>query len=151
MTEKSTARKPAGRPKKTTVTVTKTVTGLPVGRNNVVIDPQDVFKLAALGLKNKEIAAYHGVSEDAINSNFAAELRKGKEELKISLRRAMLHNACVNYNAAVQIFLAKNMLGMSDTPHASDEAQILPWSDSDDKPTATGNIDNTDNSDDSDD
>jgi hypothetical protein len=32
-------------------------------------------------------------------------------------------------NAAVLIFLAKNMLGMSDTPVNSDDNKPLPWND----------------------
>jgi hypothetical protein len=32
-------------------------------------------------------------------------------------------------NAAVQIFLAKNILGMSDNGQESDDKKPLPWSD----------------------
>ena len=112
--------------------------GLPVGRNKTIIDPNEVRKLAAWGCKNKEIANFFAVSEDAISSNFAAELQKGRGEVKISLRRAMLENACVKHNAAVQIFLAKNMLGMSDTPFNTDEHKVLPWTDDVDE---TSNLD----------
>ena len=49
----------------------------------------------------------------------------------------MLKNACINLNAAVQIFLAKNMLGMSDNGMVSDNSKVLPFTDDDDdKPTA---------------
>jgi hypothetical protein len=41
----------------------------------------------------------------------------------------MLNNACKNMNAAVQIFLAKNMLGMSDVPINTEDKKPLPWSD----------------------
>jgi hypothetical protein len=47
----------------------------------------------------------------------------------------MLKNACVNLNAAVQIFLAKNMLGMSDNGMTTDGSKVLPFTDEDDKPT----------------
>jgi hypothetical protein len=47
----------------------------------------------------------------------------------------MLKNACVNLNAAVQIFLAKNMLGMSDNGMTSDSSKVLPFTDDDEKPT----------------
>ena len=48
----------------------------------------------------------------------------------------MLKNACVNNNAAVQIFLAKNMLGMSDSGMSTDNSKVLPFTDDDDdKPT----------------
>jgi hypothetical protein len=39
----------------------------------------------------------------------------------------MLNNACKNMNAAVQIFLAKNMLGMSDQLINTDSNEPLPW------------------------
>jgi hypothetical protein len=41
----------------------------------------------------------------------------------------MLKNACSNMNAAVQIFLAKNILGMADTPVNTEDKKPLPWSD----------------------
>ena len=84
-----------------------------------------------MGLKTTEIAEYFGVTDDAISRNFADILIKAKVELKISLRRAMLHNACVNHNASVQIFLSKNLLGFSDSPMDSEVNAPLPWSDSD--------------------
>jgi hypothetical protein len=39
----------------------------------------------------------------------------------------MFKNACDNNSAAVQIFLAKNILGMSDSPLNSEAKQPLPW------------------------
>jgi hypothetical protein len=104
-----------------------TYSGFPCGRNNVVIDPEEVRKLAALGCKNKEIANFFGVEESNISRHFAAELTKGREQMKISLRRAMLKNACTNMHAAVQIFLAKNFLGMSDSPLDTEDNKPLPW------------------------
>lgn len=107
----------------------KIVLGLPVGRDKKIVPPEEVFKLAALGLKTTEIAEYFGVTDDAISRNFADILVKARVELRISLRRAMLHNACVNHNAAVQIFLSKNLLGFSDSPIDSEANTPLPWSD----------------------
>ena len=103
--------------------------GLPVGRNKVVVDPVDVEKLAALGCRDNEIANWFGIKEDTLRYNFADNLVKGREDLKITLRRAMLNNACKNMNAAVQIFLAKNFLGMMDVPTNTDDKQPLPWND----------------------
>lgn len=109
----------------------KIVLGLPVGRDKKIVPPDEVFKLAALGLKTTEIAEYFGVTDESISRNFADILTKARVELKISLRRAMLHNACVNNNAAVQIFLSKNLLGFSDSPIDSEANAPLPWTDSD--------------------
>jgi len=107
----------------------KIVEGKLIGRNNVVIPPEEVEDLAALGCTNVDIANWFGVTEQAIRYNFSENLTKGRESLKISLRRAMLKNACVNLNAAVQIFLAKNMLGMSDSGMTTDDSKVLPFTD----------------------
>jgi hypothetical protein len=109
----------------------KIVMGLPIGRDKKIVPPDEVFKLAALGLKITEIAEYFGVTDESIARNFADILTKARVELKISLRRAMLHNACVNNNAAVQIFLSKNLLGFSDNPMDSEVNAPLPWNDAD--------------------
>ena len=112
--------------------VESTYMGIPVGRDKKVIDPEEVEKLAALGCRDNEIANWFGIKEDTLRYNFADNLTKGRENLKITLRRAMLDNACRNMNAAVQIFLAKNILGMSDTPVDSEANQPLPWDSQDD-------------------
>jgi len=124
--ENKTQNKRGPKPKQLTEA---TYTGLPVGRDKTVIDPAEVQKLAALGCRNKEIANFFGVEESCISRNFAAELQKGREEMRITLRRAMLNNACQNNHAAVQIFLAKNFLGMSDNPLDTDDNKPLPWND----------------------
>jgi hypothetical protein len=103
--------------------------GLAVGRDKKVVAPQEVFKLAAMGCKDTEICDWFGIDGNTLRYNFSVELIKGRESLKHSLRRAMLHNACVNNNAAVQIFLAKNLLGYSDSPIDSEANAPLPWSD----------------------
>jgi len=124
--DEPTSNKRGPKPKQLTE---KVVLGLPVGRDKKIVPPDEVYKLAALGCKNIEIADWFGVTEDAISRNFAAELVKGRAAVKISLRRSMLNNACQNMSASVQIFLAKNMLGMSDSPLDSEANTPLPWSD----------------------
>lgn len=110
-----------------------TILGLPVGRDKKVVPPDMVQELAALGCRDVEIANFFGVSESTLRYNFSAELTKGKEELKITLRRAMLKNATVGMNAAVQIFLAKNILGMQDTPINAESNAPLPWVESEEE------------------
>jgi hypothetical protein len=107
---------------------TKTVEGYLLS-NGVVISPDDVYKLAALGLNTADIARYHNTTDDVIYYNFSHELNKGREDMKISLRKAMLENACSKMNPALQIFLAKNFLGMRDIPIDTEETKPLPWSD----------------------
>lgn len=116
-------------------TIDAIYSGIQIGRDKIVVDPEEVFKLAQLGLKNTEIANYLGVTEESIYYNFKADLAKGREHLKITLRRAMLHNAISNNNAAVQIFLAKNMLGMSDVPVNAEDQAPLPWVESESETT----------------
>ena len=101
--------------------------GIAVGRDNLVIDPQDIQKLAALGCNLKEISDFFGAKPDTIKRNFADYIQKGQSELHISLRRAMIHNATQNMNATIQIWLSKNMLGMQDVPTQSDDQKPLPW------------------------
>lgn len=108
-----------------------TVLGFPIGRDKKIVPPEEVQKLAALGCSNRDIANFFGIEESNVSRHFAAFITKGREELKITLRRAMLDNACRNMNAAVQIFLAKNILGMQDTPTNSEDKKPLPWTDDD--------------------
>jgi len=115
-----------------------TILGLPVGRDKTVVPQEQVEELAALGCNNKEIANFFGVKEDAIARNFAAELVKGREVMKIKLRRAMFKNACINMNAAVQIFLSKNILGMTDQPIQSESNAPLPWNEADNETIEIG-------------
>jgi len=114
---------------------TKIVKGLVVGRDKVVVPPEEVEDLASLGCTDRDIANWFGVDENTLRYSFSDYLVKGRENLKISLRRAMLKNACVNGNAAVQIFLAKNMLGMSDNGMVTDNSKVLPFTDDEEKPT----------------
>lgn len=109
--------------------VTAEFQGLPVGRDKTVVPPDGVEALAALGCRDREIANFYGIDETTLKYNFTENLVKGREDLKISLRRSMLHNACKNMNAAVQIFLAKNILGYRDQPVETENTQPLPWTD----------------------
>jgi len=104
--------------------------GFEIGRGlrRRVVMPEDVYKLAALGCNDKEIAQWFDVGVDSLRYNFADIMQKGRTEAQTSLRRAMLKNA-LGGNAALQIFLAKNWLGMSDNPAAQQDDRPLPWTD----------------------
>ena len=114
---------------------TKIVKGFIVGRDQIVVPPEEVQDLASLGCTDRDIANWFGIKEDTLRYNFADFLLKGREAVKISLRRAMLKNACVNGNAIIQIFLAKNMLGMTSDGMTTDNSKVLPFTDDEDKPT----------------
>jgi hypothetical protein len=110
--------------------VTVEVTGYQVGRGmtkKVVFD-EDVYKLAAMGCSNIEIARWFDIDQNTLNYNFNTILAKGREELKHSLRRAQIKLA-LSGNATMLIWLGKNILGQSDNPFDSDDKQPLPWSD----------------------
>ena len=114
-----------------------TIMGLEVGRgeNKTVVPPDQVYELASIGCTDKEIATFFQVKPDTLRRNFAAELAKGREFVKIRLRRAMFKNACDHMNAAVQIFLAKNVLGMTSEPVDTEANAPLPWNEF--EPTTT--------------
>ena len=105
--------------------------GLKVGRGHkqAIVPPDDVYKLGALGCSDKDIADWFGIDEQTLRYNFKGFLAKARIDLKQRLRRAMLTNAIQNNSAAVQIFLAKNILGMRDVPVDDENNQPLPWSD----------------------
>lgn len=114
--------------RKTRKTAIMEVEGVVVGRDKKIIPPDDVFKLAAIGCKNQEIANWFGIDENTLTYNFSVELLKGKEQLKQSLRRAQIKLA-LSGNATMLIFLGKNLLGQSDNPVDSEANSPLPWDD----------------------
>lgn len=124
------SNKPGPKPKQLTET---TIMGLPVGRgdNKAIVPPDQVYELAAIGCTNKEIAAFFGIKEDTLWRNFATELEKGRQYVKTRLRRNMF-KAADNLQPAILIFLAKNLLGMSDSPIDNEANTPLPWDESED-------------------
>lgn len=96
------------------------------GRTKRVVIPDQIYELAVIGCNDREIARWFDINEDTLRYNFSDIIEKGREDLKHSLRRAMIKNA-LNGNAALQIFLAKNMLGMSDNPTNGEANTPLPW------------------------
>ena len=97
------------------------------GRPKKELDESQIIKLAELQCNMREIAYVMDCSVDTIRNNYGELVERGYAQGRTKLRRAMFHNACTNNNAAVQIFLAKNLLGMSDSPSASQDDLILPW------------------------
>ena len=106
---------------------TATYTGIEVGRKKVIIDPDEVQKLAALGCKDHEIAEWFLIDSNSLRYNFSAQLIKGRNQLKQSIRKAQIQLA-LGGNAVMLIWLGKNILGQSDSPLDQDvEQKILPW------------------------
>ena len=111
---------------------TTQIEGYVVGRDKTVVPPEEVQKLASIGCKDLEIANWFGINDNTLRFNFSVELLKGREKMKMSLRQAMIKNATQNMNAALQIFMAKNFLGMSDSPSNTEDTAPLPWIEKDD-------------------
>ena len=103
------------------------------GRKKIELDRDMILKLAELQCNWKEIAYVCECSVDTLKRNYADIIDKGYAQGKIKLRRAMFRNAVENDNAVIQIFLAKNLLGMANDPvNQGEDSVVLPW-ESDDK------------------
>lgn len=85
-----------------------------MSKKNDAIDPDQVKMLASFGCTYVEIGKYFECDESTIRKRFKAKVEAGKEEMKFGLRRAMWTSAMENNSIAMQIFMAKNYLGMSD-------------------------------------
>lgn len=123
------AKKTGPRPKEL---VSVEVTGYQVGRGRTrrVVFDADVYKLAAMGCSDREIATWFDVDDNTLRYNFKDIIAKGREELKHNLRRAQIKLA-LNGNATMLIWLGKNILGQSENPLDTDANSPLPWSDDD--------------------
>ena len=115
------------------------VYGYEVGRGlrKRVVVPEDIYKLAAIGCTDQEIATWFDIEYSTLRYNFSDTMAKGRQDLKAALRTAMINNAIKNNNAALQIFLSKNLLGYSDNPQNTDDAKPLPWNEDASEPSAT--------------
>ena len=119
--------KPGPQPKQDT-TITVEGEGRVVGRDKTPILSADVFKLAAIGMKDHEIADWFGIDSNTLRYNFVVQLTKGRSTLSQSLRRKQIEVAMTG-NATMLIWLGKNILNQSDNPLSSSELVALPWAD----------------------
>lgn len=77
------------------------------------IDPVEVEKLAAMACTTEEIAHWFDVSNDTIERNFAAILKKGRSKGKMSMKRALFQKV-QNGDLGAMVWWGKNFAGMSD-------------------------------------
>jgi len=91
---------------------------------------EETRKLATLGVNEEDIAWFFGIHPNTFKNwkkqhlHLLSALKKGKADRNVSLMKAMFENATRRHNASVQIFLAKNWLGMTDRQemlHTGDE------------------------------
>lgn len=83
-------------------------------RPAVPISAEQVVKLAAYGMKTKEIADLFGVSDDTITRRYAAELKQGRAMKAESLRRTQMRLAIEKENVQMLIWLGKQYLGQTE-------------------------------------
>lgn len=86
------------------------------------IDPKLVKDLASIGCKTREIAIVVGASVDTLDRRFAAELAKGRENMKISLRRWQLE-AAQKGNVTMLIWLGKQYLDQTEKVEQKSEVK----------------------------
>jgi hypothetical protein len=106
------------------------VFGYEVGRGNRkrIVNPDDVYKLAALGCNNKEIATWFDINKDTLQYTFGDIIEKAREDLKMRLRQAQLKLA-LGGNAVMLIWLGKQILGQTDQPINTESNAPLPFND----------------------
>ncbi len=111
----------------------KIVKGIAIGRgdNRQIIEIEQVRRLAMLHCSYNDMAKFFGVKENTFINNFRFEVERAREVTKHRLMEAMLENAIVRHNPAIQIFLAKNWLGLVNDPVAQEGVTPLPWLDED--------------------
>lgn len=102
--------------------------GLVVGRgkNQRVVPPDEVWRLAEIGCTDKEIAEWFMIDENTLRYNFSVYMTKGRAALKRRLRAVQISTA-LQGNATLLIWLGKNYLGQSDNPLAREDNFPLPW------------------------
>ena len=98
------------------------------GRNRRVVNPEDVYKLAAIGSTDREIARWFSMDENTLRYNFSDILQTAREDLSQSLRHAQLKLA-LGGNATMLIWLGKQILGQQENPTNTDDKAPLPWRD----------------------
>ena len=111
----------------------KIVKGIAIGRgdNRQIIEVEQVRRLAMLHCSYNDMAKFFGVKENTFINNFRFEVERAREVTKHRLMEAMLENAISRHNPAIQIFLAKNWLGLVNDPVAQEGVTPLPWLDED--------------------
>lgn|SRR5215510_1766022 len=77
------------------------------------IDGDQIEKLAGIGCTVSEIAVVIGCHENTLHNRFCGRIKKGRENLKTSLRR-MQYKAASGGNIAMLIWLGKQYLGQRD-------------------------------------
>jgi hypothetical protein len=84
-----------------------------MARPRIQVDLNLLEGLAQIGCTDVEIAVLVGCSVDTLNNRFSEILDKGRQSLRMRLRKAQL-NAAENGNIAMLIWLGKQYLNQRD-------------------------------------
>lgn len=85
-----------------------------MARPKLQIDETQVENLAAIGCTVSEIAVFMGCSKRTLETRFCALIEKGRERMKISLKRVQYQKAVNDGNVTMLIWLGKQYLGQTD-------------------------------------
>ena len=96
-----------------------------MARPQIPIDMDKVEELASQGCTVEEIAAYFNVNRSTLyrRANFKKTYQRGLEKCKMSVRRALFKKGVEQGDTKALIFLAKNILGMSDNPKKEEDTE----------------------------
>ena len=97
-----------------------------LGRPHKAIDEKVLANLSQIGCTQEEIGSIVGISARTLQRRFADLLEVNKNKGKASLRKKMFDKAVKKDNTMMQIFLSKNMLGMSDKVQQTNVTEPLP-------------------------
>jgi hypothetical protein len=84
-----------------------------VGRPKIELDRDQIFKLARLHCTIKEIADFFDVDRDTISDNYSAEIKKGRADGRIRLRKKQFDLA-MSGNVSMCIWLGKQVLDQNE-------------------------------------
>ena len=97
-----------------------------LGRPHKAIDEKVLANLSQIGCTQEEIGSIVGISARTLQRRFADLLEVNKNKGKASLRKKMYDKAVKKDNTMMQIFLSKNLLGMSDKVQQTNVTEPLP-------------------------
>jgi len=95
-----------------------------MGRPRKKINPEEVGKLAKLGLTQKDIAIYVGCGQATISRRFASLYQLGQSQCRVSLRGLMWKHARAG-NAAITLRLDDRYFGPVERKPQVDDDSIL--------------------------
>ena len=83
------------------------------GPRNIILDEEQLKKLASINCTMEEIANFVGCSVDTLEKNYMEAIKIGRSAGRASLRRIQFEQA-KNGNATMAIWLGKQLLGQRD-------------------------------------